>query len=73
MIPGMIAGVEIMLERWKSKDNKEIEVYNEFKILTSEIISGTASGSSYTEGQNIFHMLAKTSIELEFLESGTWN
>ena len=57
----MIASVEMMLDRWKCQD-KEIEVYNEFKILTSEIISRTAFGSSYAEGQHIFHMLMQLAV-----------
>ncbi|KAI3731698.1 hypothetical protein L1987_62887 [Smallanthus sonchifolius] len=42
---------------------KEIEVFEEFKHLTSDIISRTAFGSSYVEGKDIFQMLWKlTSI-----------
>ncbi|KAK2636006.1 hypothetical protein Ddye_030798 [Dipteronia dyeriana] len=59
MIPAMIASVEMMLERWRQHDGKEIEVFQEFRILTSEVISRTAFGSSYLEGQNIFDMLVK--------------
>ncbi|OAY59339.1 cytochrome P450 CYP749A22 isoform X2 [Manihot esculenta] len=59
MIPAMVASVETMLERWRQNDVKEIEVFQEFKILTSEIISRTAFGSSYLEGKNIFDMLAR--------------
>ncbi|KAF8389901.1 hypothetical protein HHK36_024419 [Tetracentron sinense] len=59
MIPEMIASVEIMLERWKHHEGKEIEVFEEFRIMTSEVISRTAFGSSYLEGKNIFEMLMK--------------
>ncbi|XP_058009939.1 cytochrome P450 CYP749A22-like isoform X2 [Hevea brasiliensis] len=59
MIPAMIASVEIMLERWKYHDGKEIDAFQEFKVLTSEIISRTAFGSSYMEGQDIFDMLIR--------------
>ncbi|XP_057509091.1 cytochrome P450 CYP749A22-like isoform X2 [Actinidia eriantha] len=59
MIPAMIESVEMMLERWKQHESKEIEVYEEFRILTSEIISRTAFGSSYLEGKDIFEMLMK--------------
>eukprot|EP00257_Ricinus_communis_P001632 XP_002512042.2 cytochrome P450 CYP749A22 [Ricinus communis] len=59
MVPAMIASVEMMLERWRQNEEKEIEVYQEFKLLTSEIISRTAFGSSYLEGQHIFDMLGK--------------
>ncbi|KAH9707874.1 cytochrome P450 734A1 [Citrus sinensis] len=59
MIPDMIASVEMMLERWRDYEGKEIDAYKEFKVLTSEIISRTAFGSSYLEGENIFNMLTK--------------
>ncbi|KAJ9174138.1 hypothetical protein P3X46_017198 [Hevea brasiliensis] len=59
MIPAMIASVEMMLERWRQHEGKEIEVNKEFKILTSEIISRTAFGSSHLEGQHIFEMLSR--------------
>ncbi|XP_050237844.1 cytochrome P450 CYP749A22-like [Mercurialis annua] len=62
MIPGMIASVETMLERWENEGSKEIDVYKEFKILTSEIISRTAFGSSYLEGQHIFDMLMRFAV-----------
>ncbi|KAK4841627.1 hypothetical protein QYF36_007728 [Acer negundo] len=62
MIPSMIASAEMMLERWRQHDGKEIEVSQELKILTSEVISRTAFGSSYLEGQNIFDMLVKMAV-----------
>ncbi|MBA0764687.1 hypothetical protein Gotri_014005, partial [Gossypium trilobum] len=39
-----------------------IEVYQEFRLLTSEVISRTAFGSNYLEGEKIFAMLNKLSI-----------
>ncbi|KAL3830597.1 hypothetical protein ACJIZ3_019399 [Penstemon smallii] len=62
MIPTMIKSVDIMLEKWKEYENKEIEVFGEFRVLTSEIISRTAFGSSYLEGKNIFDMLMKLTL-----------
>lgn len=59
MIPAIIASVEIMLKRWRHNESKEIEVSQEFKLLTSEIISRTAFGSSYLEGESIFNKLTK--------------
>ncbi|KAF2298916.1 hypothetical protein GH714_029091 [Hevea brasiliensis] len=59
MIPAMIDSVEAMLGRWKQNEMKEIEAFQEFKVLTSEIISRTAFGSSYLEGKNLFDMLTK--------------
>ena len=59
MIPDMIASVENMLQRWKNHEGKEVEVYEEFRLLTSEVISRTAFGSSYLKVKNIFEMLMK--------------
>ena len=62
MITSMISSVEVMLERWKHHEGKEIEVSEEFRLLTSEVISRTAFGSSYLEGKNIFQMLMKLGL-----------
>ncbi|MBA0756265.1 hypothetical protein Gogos_022104 [Gossypium gossypioides] len=62
MIPAVVASVETMLEKWKSKEGKEIEVFQEFRLLTSEVISRTAFGSSYLEGEKIFDMLMKLTV-----------
>jgi cytochrome P450 len=62
MIPAMISSVEMMLERWKHHEGKEIEVFEEFRLLTAEVISRTAFGSSYLEGKNIFQMLMKLAL-----------
>ncbi|KAL6187844.1 hypothetical protein ACLB2K_039239 [Fragaria x ananassa] len=60
MIPSMIASTETMLKRWTNfEEGKEIQVFEEFRLLTSEVISRTAFGSSYLEGQDIFEMLMK--------------
>ncbi|MBA0827648.1 hypothetical protein Goarm_012410 [Gossypium armourianum] len=62
MTPAVIASVETMLEKWKGQEGKEIEVFHEFRLLTSEVISRTAFGSSYLEGEKVFAMLNKLSI-----------
>ncbi|XVF85766.1 hypothetical protein PTKIN_Ptkin17bG0143600 [Pterospermum kingtungense] len=62
MIPAVIASVETMLEKWRGREGKEMEVFEEFRLLTSEIISRTAFGSSYLKGEKIFKMLMKLSI-----------
>ena len=62
MIPAMITSVDVMLERWKHHEGKEIEVFEEFRLLTSELISRTAFGSSYLEGENIFQMMMKLTL-----------
>lgn len=64
MIPAMITSVEMMLERWKKHQGEEIEVVEEFRLLTSEVISKAAFGSSYVQGKNIFDMLTKLSMLL---------
>ncbi|KAH6798678.1 hypothetical protein C2S51_035162 [Perilla frutescens var. frutescens] len=62
MVPAMVASVETMLERWGSSLGHEMEISNEFKLLTSEVISRTAFGSSYVEGKKIFEMLTKLAV-----------
>ncbi|KAM3707056.1 hypothetical protein ACJW31_03G196000 [Castanea mollissima] len=62
LIPAMITSAEVMLERWKIYEGKEMEVFEEFTLLTSEVISRTAFGSSYLEGRNIFEMLTKLTM-----------
>uniref|UniRef100_A0A166D105 Cytochrome P450 n=1 Tax=Daucus carota subsp. sativus TaxID=79200 RepID=A0A166D105_DAUCS len=62
MIPDMIASVEMMLDRWRQHEGREIEVFEEFKFLSSEIISRTAFGSSFVEGRDIFDMLSEMAI-----------
>ncbi|KAL4273644.1 hypothetical protein GQ457_13G029220 [Hibiscus cannabinus] len=64
MIPAITASVETMLEKWTAQVGKEIEVFHEFRLLTSEVISRTAFGSSYLEGEKIFNMLNKLSVLL---------
>ncbi|KAI3943616.1 hypothetical protein MKX01_039244 [Papaver californicum] len=59
MVPAMIESVEMMVEKWKDYQGKEIEVFEEFKIMTFEVIARTAFGSSFVEGKNIFEMLIK--------------
>ncbi|KAB2600632.1 cytochrome P450 CYP749A22-like [Pyrus ussuriensis x Pyrus communis] len=57
MIPEMIKSSETMVQRWKTYEGKEIEVNEEFRFFTSEVISRTAFGSSFLEGRDIFEML----------------
>lgn len=62
MTPAMLASAEMMLERWKEHQGKEIEVSEEFRLLTSEVISRTAFGSSYLEGKDIFEKLIQLGV-----------
>ncbi|KDP41343.1 hypothetical protein JCGZ_15750 [Jatropha curcas] len=58
----MITRVEMMLGRWRQYENKEIDVWKEFKQLTSDVISRTSFGSSYSEAQDIFDMIMELLI-----------
>ncbi|XP_024159147.1 cytochrome P450 CYP749A22 [Rosa chinensis] len=64
MVPDMIASAENMLQRLQNSEGKEIEMYQEFKLFTSEVISRTAFGSSYLQGKKIFDMLTEISLLL---------
>lgn len=55
----MVASVETMLQNWRQYEGREMDVCHEFKVMSSEVISRTAFGSSYKEGKNIFDMLTK--------------
>ncbi|XP_076909836.1 cytochrome P450 CYP749A22-like [Bidens hawaiensis] len=57
MVPTMVESAKMMLERWKKIETKEMDVYNEFRILASEVISRTAFGSSYEKGMQLFQKL----------------
>ncbi|XP_017632676.1 cytochrome P450 CYP749A22-like [Gossypium arboreum] len=46
MTPTIIASVETMMKKWKGQEGKGIEVFHEFRLLTSEVISRTAFGSN---------------------------
>ncbi|CAI0447457.1 unnamed protein product [Linum tenue] len=59
MTPAMIASTEMMLERWKNRVGEEVEVYEEFRFLTAEVISRTAFGSNFAEGKRIFDLLTQ--------------
>ncbi|KAL5725767.1 hypothetical protein ACHQM5_008874 [Ranunculus cassubicifolius] len=59
MVPTIVTSVEEMLKRWGNHETKEIEVVKEYIMLTSDVISKTAFGSNYQEGQDIFNMLTK--------------
>ena len=62
MFPAVVDTIHLMLETWKQHEGEEIEVFSEFKMLTSEVISRTAFGSGYMEGRNIFEMLSQLAI-----------
>ncbi|KAM3269273.1 cytochrome [Capsicum chacoense] len=59
MVPEISESVQTMLERWKEHEGKEVDAFKDFGLLTTEVISRTAFGSSYMEGKHIFEMVAK--------------
>ncbi|KAK4423664.1 cytochrome [Sesamum alatum] len=59
MVPEMSSSVMEMLERWKNYEGKEIDVFKEFGLLTTDVISRTAFGNRYVDGKHIFEMVAK--------------
>ncbi|KAL4184709.1 hypothetical protein AMTRI_Chr10g2480 [Amborella trichopoda] len=54
-----LKSVEEMMKRWRDNEEKEIEVFNEFRILTLDVISRTAFGSNYLEGKDKLELLEK--------------
>lgn len=62
MTPAMVESVKMMLERWRSYEEREIDVCEDFRLLAAEVISRTAFGSSYKDGEQIFQMLRKLVI-----------
>ncbi|CAN0879453.1 Cytochrome P450 CYP749A22 [Linum grandiflorum] len=51
MMPAMVWSAEKMVEKWKNYVGKEIDVNAEFMLLTSEVITRTAFGTNYNQGQ----------------------
>ncbi|XP_039162916.1 cytochrome P450 CYP749A22-like [Eucalyptus grandis] len=62
MIPAMVDSVHALLDRWQKLEAKEVELFEEFAMITSDVISRTAFGSSYIEGREIFQMLSELTI-----------
>ncbi|XP_059068914.1 cytochrome P450 734A1-like [Cryptomeria japonica] len=65
MIPTIVKSSADMLDEWSKlvlSGASEIDVQNEFRELTADIISRTAFGSNFTEGKEIFDMQAKQMI-----------
>ncbi|XP_076898076.1 cytochrome P450 CYP749A22-like [Bidens hawaiensis] len=54
IVPAMVESVNLMLKRWQDDGNKEKDVHQEFRQMTSEVISRIVFGSSYEEGKQIF-------------------
>nr|GEU55404.1 retrotransposon protein, putative, Ty1-copia subclass [Tanacetum cinerariifolium] len=61
MIPAIVESVEMILLRWKKMSGNEVEMNTEFRILTADLISKTAFGTSYLQGKEVFDMLKEMS------------
>ena len=60
MIPSFVEATTNMVKEWTklvSSGVNEIDILSEFSVLTSDIISRIAFGSSYAEGDHIFRLL----------------
>ncbi|KAL1111117.1 hypothetical protein V6Z11_D02G035900 [Gossypium hirsutum] len=63
LVKEVLKNSEQIFQKKKLSDiGKEIELYKEFRLLTSEVISRTAFGSNYMEGEKIFAILSKLAI-----------
>ncbi|XP_020530523.1 cytochrome P450 CYP749A22-like [Amborella trichopoda] len=62
MFSEMVKSTEEMLGRWRESDGREIEISSELRVLTQDIISRTAFGSNYLEGQELFNLFSKMAI-----------
>ncbi|KAI5057561.1 hypothetical protein GOP47_0027576 [Adiantum capillus-veneris] len=62
----MIDCIHATLDKWESQLDghvtKEIDVLEEFKVLTADIIAHTAFGSSYAEGMQVFKLQQKQQV-----------
>lgn len=65
LIPLIAGSATNMLNKWKSSIEEgvtEIDVCEQFEILSADIIAGAAFGTSYEEGKSIFHMQSEQLI-----------
>jgi cytochrome P450 len=65
MVPVVVASATYLLDKWNEavdSGEKEIEVFNEFRNLTADVIARTAFGSSYMEGKHIFDLQTEQAI-----------
>ncbi|KAK9267756.1 hypothetical protein L1049_010190 [Liquidambar formosana] len=60
MLPAFSICCDEMIEKWEKlvglEGSCELDVHNEFQILTGDVISRAAFGSNFEEGRRIFHL-----------------
>ncbi|KAK9267527.1 hypothetical protein L1049_009955 [Liquidambar formosana] len=60
MLPAFSICCDEMIEKWEKlvglEGSCELDVQNEFQILTGDVISRAAFGSNFEEGRRIFHL-----------------
>jgi len=59
MIPAIVTSVEDMIRKWEEYESKEVDLFKEFFVLASDMISKTAFSSSYMQGKYVFIKLGK--------------
>lgn len=61
MAPTMVACADTMTRTWEMQVERGevIDVFEEFRILTADIIARTAFGSSFAEGKHVFELQHK--------------
>ncbi|MCO5611434.1 hypothetical protein L7F22_065687 [Adiantum nelumboides] len=66
MTPTMIYCIHAMLDKWESQLEghapMEIDVHEDFTVLTADIIAHTAFGSTYAEGMQVFKLQQKQHV-----------
>jgi len=65
MVPEVVASAANLLDKWDqavTSGTQEIEVLEEFRNLTADVIARTAFGSSYLEGKHIFELQTEQAI-----------
>ncbi|KAJ7548319.1 hypothetical protein O6H91_07G007100 [Diphasiastrum complanatum] len=63
MVPSMVQSTNQILEQWDALirmnggQTAEIDVYEQFAIVTADVIARTSFGSSYDQGKKVFDLL----------------